>query len=192
MTMSPRIRLHAATALATACLAIAACGGGGSDGDDVSAAPPQADAPVPPATPGAGACGDMQELLAALNAARAQARSCGDTQMPAAAPLRWNAALAQAAERQSRDMAAYNRVDHTGTDGSTLSTRVTDAGYAWSSLAENLAAGRPTATATVQQWLESPPHCKGMMDQRYVDVGGACAFRTDGYRYYWTIDLGHP
>ncbi|MFT4194899.1 CAP domain-containing protein [Ottowia sp.] len=135
----------------------------------------------------------MGDLLAAINAVRAQARSCGSTAMPAASALSWNSALASAAAGHSADMAANNFFDHVGTGGSTLTSRVNAAGYAWSALAENIAAGNSTAAATVSQWVASPSHCQAMMSATYVHVGGSCMYNASAtYRYYWTIDLGRP
>lgn len=113
--------------------------------------------------------------------------------MQAAPALNWHTALAQAAERHSLDMAANNHFSHTGTDGSSMNSRVTQAGYAWSGLAENIAAGNSTAEATVRQWLGSPQHCQSLMNPSYVHLGGACGYSAQAqYRYYWTINLGRP
>lgn len=208
-------RLRTAAALTAACLVLAACGGGG--GDDTAAELQMVDPPAlpmapvhpPPATPGeslqpqqpqvpaAGACGnaqELQQLLDALNAARAQARLCSGKQKPAVSPLKWSAALAQAAERHSRDMVAHNFAGHTGSDGSTFTERIRDAGYTGAPLSEDVAAGRAAAASAVQQWLESTAgHCDSVMDAKAVDVGGACAYgASTTYRYYWTLDLGRP
>ena len=135
----------------------------------------------------------MTELLNAVNAVRAVARSCGGPVLPAVGALSWNSTLADAADGHSDDMAAHNFFDHVGTGGSTPASRVNAAGYAWSALAENIAVGNSTAAATVNQWVNSPDHCSAMMDATYVDLGGACRYNASAqYRYYWTIDLGKP
>lgn len=137
----------------------------------------------------------MAELLAQINRARAQARSCGAVAAPAAAPLAWDGALASAADGYSADMAANDFISagHLGSDGSTMAQRITRAGYAWRSIGENVAAGSASAIATVQQWLDSPPHCQNLMNASFVQVGGACRANPNStYRYYWTIDLGAP
>ncbi len=135
----------------------------------------------------------MTELLNAINAVRAQARSCGGTSMPAAAALKWNSALANAAAVHSADMAAKDFASHTGSNGSTVADRINAAGYVWSAIAENIAGGNSGAAATVNQWVTSAPHCQAMMSATYVDVGGSCMSRAGStYTYYWTIDLGRP
>ena len=137
----------------------------------------------------------MTELLRAINQVRAQARSCvsGGAVLPAVPALAWNTALANAAASHSADMAANNFFSHTGSKGSTMADRINAAGYLWWALAENIAAGNSTATATVNQWVGSQPHCEAMMSATYVDVGGSCMSNaSSAYRYYWTIDLGRP
>lgn len=201
-----------------ACCALAACGGGsdetvasadaapeGRAPTDTGPQPAPASAPQPPptmpspvptpATASAQACGDLRELLAQINQARAQARSCGGTLMPAAPALDWHPALASAAAGYSADMAGNDFISagHLGSDGSTPAARITRAGYAWRTIGENVAAGRPDAAGTVQQWLDSPPHCQNLMSRSFVHVGGACyANPRATYGHYWTLDLAAP
>ena len=178
--------------LGALCAAVAACGDGGNSDPVPGPAPGPAPAPAPAPVP-VSACGDMNELLSAINAVRAVARSCGGAAMPAAAALSWNVKLASAADAHSSDMATHNFFDHVGSGGSTLAQRVNAAGYSWQAIAENIAAGSSTATATVNQWVNSPGHCQAMMSATYVHVGGACRYNAGAqYGYYWTIDLGKP
>ena len=180
--------------LGALCAAVAACGGGGNSDPVPTPGPAPSPAPAPaPAPAPVSACGDMNELLNVINAVRAVARSCGGAAMPAAAALSWNVKLARAADAHSSDMATHNFFDHVGSGGSTLAQRVNAAGYSWQAIAENIAAGSSTATATVNQWVNSPGHCQAMMSATYVHVGGACRYNARAqYGYYWTIDLGTP
>lgn len=140
----------------------------------------------------------MSELLSEINKWRAAGYVCstatGTIAMPAVSALSWNAALASAATVHSTDMAANNFFSHVGSNGSTFDQRITAAGYSWSAIAENIAAGNSTAAATVGQWLASSDgHCQAMMSATYVNVGGSCMYNASStYRYYWTIDLGKP
>ena len=54
------------------------------------------------------------QMLAAVNAARAQARDCGGQMMPAVPALTWDYSLEQAAFVHSSNMANYNFFSHTG------------------------------------------------------------------------------
>jgi uncharacterized protein YkwD len=135
------------------------------------------------------------EVLARVNAARARGANCGSAgHFGPAPPLVWNDALARAAERHSQDMVAHNLFSHTGSDGSELRQRAEAVGYAWRTLAENLASGRETVDGTVEQWLASPGHCANLMNARLVDVGVACAQGgpRNAFTHYWTMALGTP
>ena len=95
--------------------------------------------------PGRWAGSDAIAMLYHVNAARAQGYDCQTSGVFGPAPaLTWNALLADAAARQSLDMAALDFFSHTGSDGSDVSSRVTDTGYEWWLVGENLAAGYAT------------------------------------------------
>lgn len=112
-------------------------------------------------------------VLELVNEARAHARRCGSKSFDATAALKLSAALGDAALAHSLDMATRNYFDHSGADGSTPASRVTRAGYGWSVVGENIAAGVPTPEEAVQGWLHSPPHCENLMDPRFTEMGVA-------------------
>jgi len=183
---------------------VAACGGGGGGGSD-GAAPsgvaddggsPSTPAPTPPAAADM-TCGDAAFRATALrlvNEHRVAGASCGSAGSFGAAPAAaWSDTLTQAAWQHSADMAARNYFSHTSPEGGTLGARVTAAGYAWSSVAENIAAGQADASAVVAGWMASPGHCRNIMTAALRDIGMACA-RNDAsaYRRYYTLVLAAP
>jgi uncharacterized protein YkwD len=134
------------------------------------------------AGPAAAATTASQEarVVKLVNAARAKA-GC--------APLKVNAKLTKAARAHSADMAKRHYFAHNTPGGTTPWTRIAQAGYPKASLAENIAAGQPTADAVVKDWLNSPPHRQNILDCRLRSVGTGLV--TGGtYRYYWTQDFG--
>lgn len=137
---------------------------------------------------------DMQQrMLQLINDARATERVCGTESFLATGALLWNSTLASAAGRHSDDMATHNFFDHTGSDGSTASARVTAEGYRWRTVGENIAAGRQTAAETVTDWLESPGHCSNIMNPSFTEVAVACVENdSSDYRRYWTNVLAAP
>ena len=187
-----------ATGAALLGLLLAACGGGGSDGAATTATVSTASAVSPASAATAPAATssniDVASALEQLNAARAVARTCGTTLMPAVPPLRWNAALEQAAVGHSEWMQANDTFSHTGADGSTVGTRVTAAGYAWKMVGENIAAGQPDVTSVIAAWLASEGHCRNIMHPDFVDVALAMKPGTSSntYRTWWTLDFGRP
>lgn len=132
-------------------------------------------------------------MLQLINDARAQARYCGRTEFEATRSLKWNATLTDAARKHSADMATHNFFSHTGSDGSTASQRVTAEGYAWRTVGENIAAGRETAAQTVSDWLDSPGHCRNIMNPGFTEVSVTCVEDNGAeYKRYWTNVLAAP
>jgi uncharacterized protein YkwD len=102
-----------------------------------------------------------------------------------------NSKLHSAAQRHSDDMAAKDYMAHDGSDGSTMSERITQAGYDWSAVAENVAAGQVDVDAVMVAWINSPEHLENIMGEDYTMFGSAYAFNKDGtYQHYWTQDFG--
>lgn len=134
-----------------------------------------------------------ERMLALINEARAEVRNCGNEEFEATNPVMWSQELEAAAQAHSEDMAMHNFFSHTGSDGSAISDRVTDAGYTWSTVGENIAAGRRTANETISDWLESPGHCRNLMNPDFTEVAVACVQNENSdYQRYWTNTLGSP
>ncbi|POM65467.1 hypothetical protein PHPALM_18811 [Phytophthora palmivora] len=71
-----------------------------------------------------------------------------------------------------------------------MSERITQAGYDWSAVAENVAAGQIDVEAVMVAWINSPEHLENIMGD-YTMFGSAYAFNRDGtYQHYWTQDFG--
>jgi len=144
-----------------------------------------------------GACSvsaEDQTMLDAVNTFRSQARVCGSRGgFPAVSPLSWNCELKVAALGHSTDMANNNFFDHTGSSGQTLRSRAEAAGYAWSALGENIAAGSSSVNSVMQLWIDSPGHCANLMGASFINLGAA-KFSNVSSRYgvYWTQVFGRP
>jgi uncharacterized protein YkwD len=151
------------------------------------APPPVARERPDPATAGA-------LVLAAVNAARALARTCGARAFAPAPALAWNEQLAQAAQMHSSDMAVQRYFNHQGKDGRAVSERATQAGYRWRLVGENIAAGQDSSDQVVAGWLDSPGHCANIMNPAFTEMGSAFAISGNPAtgRAYWTQVLGAP
>jgi uncharacterized protein YkwD len=137
-----------------------------------------------PAVADAGAV--ARRVLALVNEARAKPRRCGGQLHAVAQPLALDATLGAAAAAHARDLARTGRMSHEGSDGSTAAERVTRAGYAWRTVAENVAAGDTTADAVMKTWLASPGHCANLMSPDVRDMGVAWAFNAASPKgTYW-------
>ncbi|MGD8630550.1 MAG: CAP domain-containing protein [Gammaproteobacteria bacterium] len=196
-------------------LLLAACGG--SSGSDVlSDNQPVADAaeaqPAPsPPPPESGADASYhlgntsqavidqcmsdydKQMLTRVNTVRSQSRDCGSENYPAAAALSWHCTLEDVAYAHTRDMGDYNFFSHTGSDGLTVGDRVRNAGYDWSAVGENIAAGQQTIDSVMAAWLDSPGHCANIMRPLYTELGMA-SYSVEGsdYRIYWTQVFARP
>jgi uncharacterized protein YkwD len=90
-------------------------------------------------------------------------------------------------------MGDYNFFSHTGSDGLTVGDRVRNAGYDWSAVGENIAAGQQTINTVMMVWLESPGHCANIMRPIYTEFGAASysVYGSD-YSIYWTQVFARP
>lgn len=122
-----------------------------------------------------------QELLRLVNAERQRVN---------APPLVLNANLAIAAQRHSQDMATHRRMSHTGSDGSTMQSRIEATQYNWSTIGENVAMGQPTAAAVITAWMNSPGHRRNILNPAFTELG--VGYAQGGGRPYWTQVFARP
>jgi uncharacterized protein YkwD len=90
-------------------------------------------------------------------------------------------------------MATADFVSHSGSDGSHVDERVEELDYAWSSVGENISAGRESSEEVVAAWLLSPEHCENVMRASFTEIGGACFHNKDTKnKTYWTVVFASP
>lgn len=132
-------------------------------------------------------------VLALVNEARSQPRTCGQQRFSAAGPLRHDPLLERAAALHAQDMAQGSYLEHRGRDGSSPDSRATRIGYQWRNIGENIASGQTTAEQVVQDWLRSPEHCANLMNLAFTEMGLAYAVDTrSAAGIYWVQLLGRP
>ncbi|KAG6972385.1 hypothetical protein JG688_00004011 [Phytophthora aleatoria] len=121
-------------------------------------------------------------LLAAVNKERAAVG------LPS---LCMNTKLQSAAQKHSNDMAANNFMSHTGSNGSSMSQRITASGFKWTAIAENVAAGQKDVTTMMQAWMNSAGHKKNILGSKYKMFGCGYAYNANSiYKRYWTQEFG--
>jgi len=199
MNKNSTIKLLAMAGIAAA---LTACGGGDDGGDGGGGGMPvvgqNGTVEVGSVRMGAGeTCGIgnfPQALLAEINKARAQARSCGGQNMPAVPAIAyWNTKLQEAAVKHSADMASKNYFSHTGRDGSEPHDRAAQSGYQ-GGVGENLAGafggahGSAIIGRNMNAWLNSEGHCMNIMSEGWVEVAAACV--QNGSKAYTTFMFG--
>jgi uncharacterized protein YkwD len=129
------------------------------------------------------------EMLRLVNKLR---RSRGLTEM------KMDPRLMLAAKRHNINIAQHALMQHTGTDCSQLKDRVWDSGYTWTKIAENLAGGNETATATLGQWTSSKRHLMQLTLPAMTEAGLAYDYNPHPPRngipikHFWTLILARP
>ncbi|MER7815255.1 CAP domain-containing protein [Streptomyces sp. NPDC096153] len=160
---------------------------GGADPAPQAPAPGKPAAPKPaapkpsasPSTPAssAPASGAVARVVQLVNSERGKA-GCS--------PVTVNAKLTKAAQDHSEDMASHRNMSHTGSDGSNPGTRITRAGYDWSTYGENVAYGYETPEKVMAGWMSSPGHKKNILNCEFKEIGVGLAQPGN----YWTQDFG--
>ncbi|MCQ6551796.1 CAP domain-containing protein [Streptomyces sp. C10-9-1] len=155
-----------------------ASGSGGSGGSGGSTGSGTGGGGSSSGTPADGA---EAQVLALVNKERAAA-GCG--------PVASDPQLTRAADDYSDVMAASGVMSHTGPDGSTMTSRVEAAGYAWSTLGENIARGQGDAEAVMDAWMNSPGHRANILNCSFTELGVGVHMGDGGP--WWTQNFGAP
>lgn len=122
-----------------------------------------------------------QEILRLVNVERRRVN---------APPLVLNDKLTAAAQRHAQDMATSRRMSHTGSDGSTMRSRIDATQYNWSTIGENVAMGQPTAAAVMAAWMNSPGHRQNILNPAFTELG--VGYATGANRPYWAQVFARP
>ncbi|HZT55187.1 MAG TPA: CAP domain-containing protein [Burkholderiaceae bacterium] len=137
-----------------------------------------------------------EAVLQRLNATRSRGAVCHRPGTPtSAAPLAWNARLAEVAAAQAQDMARLDHMSHRDSRNRGLGERLDAMGYRFSAAAENVAVGYASLDAVVDAWLDSEAHCVNLMNAKVAELGLACSdgsANDSGTGRYWTLVLGAP
>lgn len=126
----------------------------------------------------------QQTMLSAVNQRRSQSCKCGGKSYSPVKPLKWDRQLETAARKHTLFMQKTGNFSHTGFQKSSVGKRAKMEGYKFSYVGENIASGQSSINEVVQDWMDSPGHCKLIMDGQFDDMG---AYRSGNY---WTLDFG--
>ncbi|MFZ1265246.1 MAG: CAP domain-containing protein [Anaerolineae bacterium] len=120
-------------------------------------------------------------------------------------PLKRVSELDASGTTHANDMATHDFFSHTGSDGSRVGDRVGVAGYFnWAIVAENIAAGQPSAEAVVAAWMASPAHRAVILRNDLREIGVGYVFQANDqpnvvlpggalggpYYHYWVQNFG--
>lgn len=144
---------------------------------------------IPPTSTPTGPCNPDRnaayesEILTLINNARAN---------EGLSALNLNAQLQAAADMHSEDMACNSLLSHTGSDGSSVWTRILAQGYTPLYIVENIYAGG-TAQDAFTWWMNDQIHKDAILEKRVTEVGiGYAYLGSSTYGGYFAIDFASP
>lgn len=133
-----------------------------------------------------------REVLEETNRARAEARNCANDRFEPAPPLEMDIYLTYSARLHARDMGINDYFEHTSLDGRSATDRMRQAGFMGASpTGENIAAGQNSPAEVVQAWIDSPGHCRNLMDPEYRVLGVGYSDGHEGqFSKFWVQNFG--
>ncbi|GAA0511696.1 CAP domain-containing protein [Deinococcus depolymerans] len=137
--------------------------------------------------------GWMLRFMAITNEARRQGQRCGDQLFGTTGPLRWDDRLASSAQMHVNDMIRLNFRGHVNPEtGSEPPDRARASGYTGAAVGENAAYNVLTPEEALQALLDSPGHCRTLMNPDWTAFGAAMGNGVPGniFNTYWVQDFG--
>lgn len=126
----------------------------------------------------------QQLFLHEINALRTKGCQCGSEYMPPVQALEWDRLLSNSALTHAFHMEENNHFSHRSREGLTIGERLDKMGYRWHYAGENIAMGQSSFEEVLSDWLESPSHCKMLMNPRMRESG------LSWYGDYWVQHFG--
>lgn len=113
-------------------------------------------------------------------------------------PLKRTSMLENAGRYHATDMAVDDYFSHNTKDivngqfveTCTWSSRIQTYYTDWRALAENIAAGYPSAESVVEGWMESEGHRNNILNDELSEIGVGYFNGVGMYRHYWVQDFG--
>ncbi|ORX88428.1 SCP-domain-containing protein [Basidiobolus meristosporus CBS 931.73] len=97
------------------------------------------------------------------------------------APLKLDNRLVQAAQKHTNYQAKVGQLTHSE-PSRPLSLRISETGFRWTAIAENVAMGQISTDAVVRSWMNSPGHRQNILNPQYTYFGAGYSSKGN----YWT------
>ncbi|KAK9703684.1 hypothetical protein K7432_010606 [Basidiobolus ranarum] len=120
--------------------------------------------------------GDLQKMLALVNQQR---------QQYGIKPLKLNNRLVRAAQKHTDYQARVNQMTH-DEPGRPLGTRISETGFNWRAMGENVARGYTSIDIVMQGWMNSAGHRRNILDPQFTSFGSGYVANGN----YWTQVFG--
>lgn len=135
-------------------------------------------------------------LLPRINRARAEDGTCGEgddaTGHPPGLPLALDPTLRCAARVHAGTLARSGSLSHEDPDGHGVLVRTKLAGYGGITRHQVLASGFLRASEVIDAWLESPTHCRAVLDGDISEAGVGIARDPDEGVPFFVVVTGEP
>jgi len=122
---------------------------------------------------------NIHRVLSEVNMLRSEGCNCGGQWMSPVQPVQWNNVLYRVSNKYARYMAANGHFDHVSKSGENLGDRLSNIGYDWAKIGENLGFGYDDFYHVLEAWKKSPSHCRMLMDPDMTDMG------LSKHKTYW-------
>ncbi len=113
----------------------------------------------------------IDRVVTTINEIRNDGCKCGKKYMQPVGPITWSDHLYYTASSHAEDMLENNYFGHISKDGRDVGDRFDDLGYNWQYAGENLGEGQDSFEEVVRDWLQSPSHCKMIMNADMKEMG---------------------
>ena len=133
---------------------------------------------------------DVKDLLTLTNIQRAKDCKCAGKKQKKVGLLTWNDNLAAAAQEQAEYLIKKRSISHKGAHGSNPASRAKKHGYRWSYVGENIAKGQESPEEVMKSWMNSPGHCRNIMNDNYTEFGAAVVLAKNG-QLIWVQVFGN-
>ncbi len=125
-------------------------------------------------------------LINLINNLRKEGYLCGKQSFSSAPPLQRHPLLDQAAETHLKSILKTNRLTHIGADGVSMAKRLSEVGYTWEIVAENIAQGQNSESKVLEYWKTKGGSCKNLLHPKFKHIGIAY------HEGYWVVYLASP
>lgn len=123
-------------------------------------------------------------MVIKVNKLRMNGCYCGSEYMPPVDRVKWDELLYNSALSHAKQMDAYNYFSHFSPSGLDIGERLDRFGYPWQIAGENLGEGQLSFNEVLRDWMESPSHCKMLMNPKVNEMGIA------KFDKYWVQHFG--
>jgi uncharacterized protein YkwD len=96
--------------------------------------------------------------------------------------------LDRAAQKHNDYMVAHHNLTHDEFLHS-LEKRISEEGYRWSTIGENIAEGQNSPAQVMDSWMHSPGHRANILNRSFQDIGFGVTCDSNGI-WWWTVDFG--